>query len=302
MTTYTDSKIITLSSNSASVKYNSSFLSNVRFELSNLLKDEKDIMHRQICLQSAQIPYSFYIVNYTCDQFRIRNLSNSITYDYTIPVGNYNATSLITAITSAIATDFPSMVISLNKNNGILSFTNNSNFTIYNNFQYSIGTILGISNSTNLTSTSNTLTLTYPLNLLGIKVLEVKSSILTLNNISSVSGGQSILLASIPVSAVPFGMIDYSDKGNNQMTFMNTSLDEIDILITDGETGEFVNFNNIGWTMTFIIHLLRTTQPIQSNNLFKGISLHSLEIPRPEPANSEPVESIKENNENVPLE
>jgi hypothetical protein len=257
MTTYVDSKIITLTSNSATIKLNNSFLSSVRYELGLILKDEPDILHRQICLQSAQIPYSFYVINFSNQKLKIN------TTTFTIPVGNYNATTLITAILAQISATFPAMTITFNKLNGILTFTNGTNFTIYNDFQYSIGTILGMVANSSLVSVSNSLTFPHPLNLLGIKSLEVRSTTLSCSNISSRGGGQTTLLATIPVSAVPFGMIDYSDKGNNQMTFTNGSLDDFDIEIIDGESGEFINFNNCNWIMTFIIHLTRLTIPIQ---------------------------------------
>lgn len=266
MTTYIESKIITLSSKSATIKRNGTFNSNVKFELGLFLRDEPDIIHRQITLQSAQIPVSFYVINYTCNLFRIKNVSSGITYNYTIPVGNYSGTSLITMLISLIAPNFPSMTISLDKNTGLLTFSNSNDFIIYNNFTYSIGTILGLANNTFLTSSSTKLILPYPLNLLGIKVLEIRSYILTMANISSTTGGQSSLLASLPVNAPPFGMIDYASKGSNEMSFSNTSLDELDIEIIDGENGEYINFNNVDWTMTLIIHLTKLLNvPIRPN-------------------------------------
>lgn len=273
MTTYVESKIITLSSNSAIQKKNGSFLSSVRFELGTFLKDEKDIIHRSITLQSAQIPYSFYVVNYTNNLLR---LNNGTTTTYTIPVGNYTATSLITTIKSVVISDYPALTITLNKLNGILTFTNNTYFVIFNNFQHSIGSILGIPSNTFLESDNDAITLTYPLNLLGIKVLEVRSFVLSMNNISSLQSGANNLLASIPVSAVPFGMIDYSDKGNNQMTFTNTSLEELDIEIIDGESNEYINFNNSNWTMTFILHLTRIFRQNEITPFPKGLPIPDL--------------------------
>lgn len=267
MATYVETKIITLSSNSATNKKNGSFLSSVDFDLPTAVKDDKDIIHRQISLQSAQIPYSFYVVNYTCNLLKIN------TTTFTIPVGNYSATTLLNTIITIITPTFPNMTISINKNNGILTFSNNAFFTIFNNFQYSIGTILGMTQNTILESVGDTITLPFALNLLGIKVLEVRSFTLNMANISSLVGGQNNLLASIPVSAVPFGMIDYNNKGNNEMSFTNANLDGLDIEIVDGETGEYINFNNQGWTMTFIIHLTRYTTIKEITRFPIGVNL-----------------------------
>jgi hypothetical protein len=100
----------------------------------------------------------------------------------------------------------------------------------------------------------------FPLNLLGPKLLQVRSSILNMTNYSSVHAGITTLLATISVGCQPFGMIDYLDN-TNRVTFSNTSLDELDIEVLDGESGEFINFNNQDWTMTFAIHLTRFLTP-----------------------------------------
>jgi hypothetical protein len=258
MTTYIDTKIITLTSQSASIKKNGSYLSNVRYELGLFLKDDSDIIHRQIQLLNAQIPYSFYVINYT-NQFFRANLGSGIT-TYTIPVGNYTANSLITTINTVISQS--SFVITFSNTTGKLTFSHTTNtFTIYNNFQYSIGNVLGFADNSTYTSTGtpNTLIAPYPLNLLGIKVLQVRSANLSMNNVSSVGGGFTTLLSSIPVSAVPFGMIDYKDTGNNLLTITNTTLDDIDLDIIDGESGEYVNFNNQDWCITLALHIHRTT-------------------------------------------
>jgi hypothetical protein len=232
-----------------------------------ILKDEPDIVHRQVCLQSAQIPYSFYVINFTNN---ILKIGNGTIYTYTIPVGNYNATNLITKILELIATNFPAMSVSLDKLTGKIIFTNTTAFTIYNNFIHSIGTNLGMVAQTTLASVANIVVMPFPLNLLGIKNLEIRSATFSCSNMSSQVGGMTTLLATIPVSAVPFGMIDYKDTGNNQMTFSNTSMNDIDIDIIDAETGEYVNFNNCNWCLTFIIHLTRTLAISQRTNFLVG--------------------------------
>lgn len=273
MGTYIDSKIITITSQSATQKRNGTYLSNVLYEMGSFLKDEPDIIHRQITLQSAQIPYSFYVINYTNNQFKYQLGSGTI-YTDTIPVGNYTANSLITALNASLLANSITLTITFSSINGTLTFTHStSNFTFYD-VTYSILPTLGFASNTNYTSASLTLTGLYPLNLLGIKVLQVRSSILNMLNYSSVSGGITTLLGTIPVSSIPFGMIEYTDKGQNKVTFSNTTLDEIDFEILDGESGNFINFNNQDWTMTFCIYLTRLIEPPPpQENHFKGLPL-----------------------------
>ena len=293
MGTYIDSKIITITSQSATQKRNGTYLSNVLYELGSFLKDEADIIHRQITLQSAQIPYSFYVINYTNNQFKYQ-VGSGLIFTSTIPVGNYTGNSLITVLKAALASHSITLTITLSSINGLLTFTHaTTNFTFYN-VTYSILPTLGFAVSTNYTSASLTLTAPYPLNLLGIKVLQVRSSILSMLNYSSVSGGITTLLGTIPVNATPFGMIEYTDKGQNKVSFSNVTLDDLDIEILDGETGSFINFNNQDWTMTFCIYLTRLIEPpTPTPNYFKGVSFNTIQPNINEPIRQSIQQDIK---------
>jgi hypothetical protein len=257
MSSYVDTKIVCLTSQSATTKFNGGFLSNVRYNLGTILRNDPDILHRQVQLLNAQIPYSFYVINYTNNLFRTNILGSATTY--TIPTGNYTANSLITAIQTVLGN--PSgLVVSVSSIDGKMTFAYTSNFIIYNNITYSIGYIFGFPDATTYTSTSNSLTTTNPLNLLGIKTLQVRSANLIMNNISSVQGGATTLLQSIPVSCVPFGMIDYTDKGN-MITIHNDYLDDLDIEIIDGESSNYINFNGQDWCITLAFHITRSILP-----------------------------------------
>lgn len=269
MTTYTETKIITLTSQSATIKKNSTFLSHVQYGLGLFIKDEPDILHRQITLLSAQIPYSFYVINYTNNTLVFKIATNPTFTTVFIPVGNYNGNTLCAALKSLFLSALGlTVTCSLSSINGIITITSSTvDFSISSTS--TCLAILGFNSNTTYTSTSNVLTALYPLNLLGIKILQVRSSTLNMLNYSSVEGGITTLLATIPVSAVPFGMIDYVDKGDSKITFTNATLDELELEILDGESGQFINFNNQDWTMTILITLLRTTEVYDKPRLIK---------------------------------
>lgn len=229
-------------------------------------------------LLNAQIPYSFYVINYSNQLFRLK--IGATTTTYTIPVGNYTATSLIAAIKTVVADAALTIVIS--SINGKLTFGHTSSLTIYNNFQYSIGTILGYDTNT-VSSTATSLTAPNPLNLLGIKTLQIRSQNLVMNNVSSVEGGQTILLANVPVSAVPFGMIEYTDKGN-LISIANQDLDDLLIELIDGETGNYINMNGQDWCITLAFHLTKVWTP--------PITIVSSSEPKSEVQAQAPVKSI----------
>jgi len=268
MTTYVETKIVALTSQSATVKYNSDFLSNVRYNLGTIYNNDDNIIHKQVQLLTAQIPYSFYVINDTNNQFKYQ-LGIATIFTSTIPVGNYDGNSLITALETALLANGIILAITLSSIDGRLTFTHaSSDFTLYN-VTYSILPVLGFLSGTNYTSTSFILTTPYSLNLLGIKTLQIRSSNLIMSNISSVQGGQTTLLSTIPVNCVPFGMMNYIDKGNHLMTIYNDSLDDLDIDLIDGESSNYINFNNQDWCITLAFHITKSIIPIQRPKISK---------------------------------
>jgi len=257
MTSYVETKIVALTSQSASIKYNGDLQSNVYYNLGAIYNNDDNIIHTQVQLLNAQIPYSFYVINYTNNVFKYQ-LGTGTIYTTQIPVGNYTGNSLITALKTALAFNSITLAITLSSITGKLTFVHDTTDFAFYNLANSILPTLGFDSYINPSSDfSNRLVCPYPLNLLGIKTLQIRSSNLIMSNISSVQGGQTTLLATIPVECTPFGMITYSDKGNNLMTIHNDSLDDIQIEIIDGENGNFINFNNQDWCITLAFHITR---------------------------------------------
>lgn len=262
-TTYTETRVIALNSESANIFKNGDYLSNVLFGFSGLLIDSPDIIERQLSLTNAQIPVSFYIVNYTNQVFVIKNNGTGISYTITIPIGNYNSTTFITAVSAAIlSTATITMTITIDTTTGKLTFSSTTNFSFISTSALSTANqLFGFSNNSNLVSALNgtyKATAPFPLNLLGIKQLQVKSSIISATNFSSNSNGQDSLLATIPVNVGAWGMINFDSSTGNNVSFTNRTLDDIDIQIVDAETNKPINFNNCNWTMTLLLHLVRS--------------------------------------------
>lgn len=96
-----------------------------------------------------------------------------------------------------------------------------------------------------------------PLNLLGVKKLSVKSSLLGIASYTSESGGKTITLTTIPADKAPFQMISYENKSDlNKQTLGIDIVDNIDIQIVD-ERDNLINFNNVGWTITLVLESVR---------------------------------------------
>ena len=279
---YFDNKIITLNS-AYGTKQNGTLSSLLLFNFQGLLKEEHNIIRSYISVVNAQFPASFYTINATNNSFVFVFPDLLITipeegdpvpaYDsqYTIAIanGNYNATSLMNALVNAFDA-LPiagfTMAITINKLTGRLTFK-----SLYGpefGFQSSstdMTTILGVVGWENQISVDGSYTAAYPLNLLGIKVISIKSSILAISAYTSETLGFSNTLATIPVDVPSFNMVSYVSNNDLDKHILRTKfIDAIDISIMD-EDENLIDFNNINWTLTLSLSIER--EDILINNL-----------------------------------
>ncbi len=109
--------------NSASgTSLNGTYNSNVVFNTNGILKDDPNICYSTNSLLNAQIPVSMYEVNYA-NNVLYYNIS-STNYSITIPVGNYNANTLITQLETQFLANSHTFTITLNSLTAILTFAN----------------------------------------------------------------------------------------------------------------------------------------------------------------------------------
>ena len=262
MTTLT--KIITLSSNDAQ-RLNGEFLSNVRFTFSHVLTDQNHIHYNTISIQSAEIPHSFYNVDenhntvyYTlADTGGLGSFYNN--YTMTIPEGQYNANTFITAFQTLFAAGGhgKTCVLTIDKVTGKFMLSpSDSSFTIT---IFTSGTtafrIIGLDTASDHTfSYSATGTaFSYPCNFLGVTKLKVFSDALACDNLDSSALGETNLIDTISVNAPAYGLIQFNAAEHNECLMKHKSIDNIDVQIRD-ERNDYVDFNNQDWSITFIIH------------------------------------------------
>jgi hypothetical protein len=293
MSIYTETRIISLNSENATIYKNGTFLSDVVFGFSGIVKDEPDIIQRQLTLVNAQIPVSFYIINVYNRVFVLRKVSPLTDYTITLQVGNYNSTTFITLLQNTIlSVTGMTFVITIDKATGKLSFSSPTDWVLVSTSPLTTANaIIGLNPLVNLTPTlvgaEYVAVCPIPLSLLGIKQLQVKCGAVSCNNFSSNNNNaQSSLLATIPVNVGAFGLITYESSAGNDISFHNATLDDIDILIVDSEDGEPINFNGIGWTMTILIHITRIADlGIKERDMRKITTPLSMNLPLSEANN-----------------
>jgi len=245
-----ENKLITLNS-AYSSKLNGTYNSSVLFNFKGILAEEDDIISSNICVMNAQIPVSFYTINETNNYFTVQ--IGSFPYIVTLLNGNYNFNTLSAMVSTAYQNAIGlSLTISINKSTGVIQFVTLN--ATYFNFDKSYK-IFGF--SPNVNYNGPTITAPYPCNLLGVKKLSIQSQKLQINSFSSVSTNLGITLATIPVDQPAFSMISYTNQTDLNKAALQTSyIDQIDLSIVD-EDGNFINFNNIDWSITLVLENIR---------------------------------------------
>jgi hypothetical protein len=128
---------------------------------------------------------------------------------------------------------------------------------------------MGFNKNTNYYSQNLSLTLPNPCNFLGTSRINIKSSVLQLDNLDSVSNGHSGNIASISNSAELYGIILYSNPNNFKNIIYNDFLNGIDINLTD-ENNIPIDFNSVDWFLTLQIdEYLNPDEILNETNLIK---------------------------------
>jgi hypothetical protein len=249
-----EKKIISMNSSSATRYLNGSFLSNVVFDFANVLAPDDSIVYVECGVGNAEIPASFYNVDITNNIFNY--VVNATNFSITIPPGNFNFTSLVTQMTTLFAVNAHTFSMTLNRNSNILTMALTSGGTWNTLSSSSIYSVLGFAANTSYTITANTITFPFLFDLLGIKKLKIFSTNISVDSVDSVGNATSNLLCTISVNQPGFNMIIYSNIDGLYSHIRNKYISTIDITIKD-ENGNFVNFNNVGWTLTLNLIIYR---------------------------------------------
>jgi hypothetical protein len=214
---YTKNKLITVNSKYG-IQENGTMKSKLLFNYKNLLSDDENILKSFITVINAQIPCSFYVINTLNNKLVIAGPTITTTTIY-VSYGNYNANSLISELVNKLSLGGLTMSITINKINGILTFSSNGFINYYFTSASTILDILGTTSS--IITTSTNYTCPYPLNLLGVKKLLIKSTRLSVHSVSTVDYASSNILITIPSDVSPFSMISYTSQSDANKNLLN---------------------------------------------------------------------------------
>jgi hypothetical protein len=236
---------------SSSNAVNGSFKSVVNVSLPDLAFHHEHINNVYLMVDHCEVPNSFYIVNYTNDILVIDNIS------YSIPVGNYNAYSLITVLQAVLPNGF---LITYNTINNKYTFSYTSSFTI-NATLSTINKVIGLG-ADDITGTL--FELPYLVNFLPIPRLSFHSTFLNTNNYSSSDGSADVFLC-LQNNVGQLSTINYTNQTQTEYLVQERSISAFTITVTD-DFGRLINFNNIDWFMSFLLKVEYTDNTITNTN------------------------------------
>jgi hypothetical protein len=292
-----ENKLIILNSSYAT-QLNGTLKSNVIFNFTGILRDEEDIVSSNICIMNAQIPVSFYTINAN------NNIIGTNKGNVVIPIGNYNFNSLAPVVVSAFSTQISvGITLTISKFTGLITFTFVSGIAnTYYNFNNSYK-IFGFLPNVNYPYVGSSVISPFPLNLLGVKKINIRSPELQISSFSSISNNLSITLATLPVDVPAFSMISYINQTDLNKTNLRIKIiDQISISLTD-EDNTLLDFNGLDWNISLVlenVRLIADKAPSFRELMEKRLAVSSQPIeeggsePLGSELNEEPINDIKD--------
>ena len=239
---------------SSKVSDNGAYKSAVRVNLPDLNFNNSSIQNVYLSVLHCEVPNSFYVVNYVNNSIVVNSIQ------YTIPVGNYNANTLITALLLLLPAGF---AMSYSSTTNRYTWTNTTNFTINaSNVNCKINSVIGLGIA-DISSVSLSLICPYNVNFLPLPRLNFRSSVFKLNNYNQSDNSSNIFL-SLQNNAPQQGCINYINQTMIRYLIDDKSITRFLINVTD-DFGNFINFNNVDWYFTFQIDIEFSEIPQNTN-------------------------------------
>jgi hypothetical protein len=239
--------LVVLDSRNATSYYNGNFLSDVEWDLKNVLSKPKAGAEFSVNVVNASIPIGQYNVNSKNNILELKNTSTNVTNTITVPVGNYTITQLITVLNSLSAAEYDFTFVPLT--NKIFIFHN----LLAGQFQVlgtsTIWELLGFDRGVIQSSIAQVCNAPNCVNMSGLRNINIHMDNLVTKNITSFTKAESTIIASIPVDVNSSGVLSYNLSNNYDVPVPISTLDYIGILLKD-DLGNFLENNGIHWAVT----------------------------------------------------
>lgn len=237
----TKSRLFNISS--ATGRMNGDFCSQIQVSLPDLTFHLDHIQNAYFSVVHAEVPNSFYIVNYTNNQFVL----DAVTY--TLTRGNYNVNTFITMLLTIIPAGF-----SVSYNSATTKFTmthTTTDFTINASSSAStVNSIMGLG-KTDLTSTALTVTFPNVVNFIPLQRINFRSNYFNFGCYSTSDGSSDVFLP-LQNNAGQNSIINYVNQTQNKFLIQDRNITSFVITVTNDQN-QPINFNGVDWLMTIQI-------------------------------------------------
>lgn len=269
--------LVTLNSKNATSVYNGNFLSDVEWDLTDILSKPKSAVEFSVSVMNCCIPIGQYNVNSTNNILELKNVVTDITSTVTIIPGNFTITQLIAELTTNTPAEY------------VYSYTPKINkMSIYNtthNFQILSTTtmweLLGLQRNTTVTSVFKTYSFPNCVNMSGLQNINIHLDNLNTKNITSFTKSASTIISSVPVDVNGSGVLSYNLSNNYEIPVPISSLEYINILLKD-DLGNFIQNNGVHWSITLLFSYY-IQQEFNTETLYDKTRNSKLSIYQPQP-------------------
>lgn len=237
----TKSRLFNISS--ATGRMNGAFCSQIQVSLPDLTFHLDHIQNAYFSVVHAEVPNSFYIVNYTNNQFVL----DAVTY--TLIRGNYNVNTFITMLLTIIPAGY-----GMTYNSATTKFTmthTTTDFTINASSSAStVNSIMGL-DKTDLTSTALTVTFPNVVNFIPLQRINFRSNYFNFGCYSTSDGSSDVFLP-LQNNAGQNSIINYVNQTQNKFLIQDRNITSFVITVTNDQN-QAINFNGVDWLMTIQI-------------------------------------------------
>jgi len=234
----TKSRLFNISS--ATGRMNGAFCSQIQVALPDLTFHLDHIQNAYFSVVHAEVANSFYIVNYTNNQFVLNGTT------YTLTRGNYNVNTFITMLLTIIPVGYS---ITYNSASTKFTMTNASSFTINaSSINSTVNGIMGL-DKTDLTGAS--ITMPNVVNFIPLQRINFRSNYFNFGCYSTADGSSDIFLP-LQNNAGQNSIINYVNQTQNKFLIQDRNITSFVISVTNDQN-QYINFNGVDWFMTIQI-------------------------------------------------
>jgi hypothetical protein len=200
---------------------------------------------QQVEVISAEVPYTFYVINST--NCAISWSSGATVYTANVPVGNYTITTFLPALQTAMNAVMAGFTVTYSTVTFKITFANATAFSILGTS--TISDIIGLSGTT---ASAASVTLPRVFNIGGPKYLLIRSTKLTQPKITRpfLNSTQNNILYKIDINGSPGDILVEKNLYTNMLKYgVRQTIRTIDFQLTD-DNGNLIDLNGLDWSLT----------------------------------------------------